>query len=89
MRSITLSHLRQVNNRICRIIILMGWSELIPLLSLSSGCCAALPRGVTGLSALCVCGISLSYSLFNELGQDGVSHIRIVTAPTSCLNYLI
>ena len=29
----------------------------------SRDCCVALPRGVMGLSAVCDCGISLSYSL--------------------------
>ena len=44
-------------------IILMGKRELIALLSLSSWCLVmvhgeALPRGATGLSAVCDCGIS-------------------------------
>ena len=30
---------------------------------MSRDCCAALPRGTIGLSAVCDCGISLSYSL--------------------------
>ena len=40
-------------------IILMGKRELVALLSLVSyDCCVALPRGATGLSAVCDCGIS-------------------------------
>ena len=41
-------------------IILMGKRELAALLSLSScgDCCAALPQGAMGLSAICDCGIS-------------------------------
>ena len=43
-------------------IILMGKRELVALLNLSSWCLvmvlAALPRGATGLSAVCDCGIS-------------------------------
>ena len=43
-------------------IILMGERELIALLNLSSWCLvmvfAALPRGATGLFAICDCGIS-------------------------------
>ena len=41
-------------------IILMGKRELVALLNLSSWCLvmAALPRGATGLSAVCECGIS-------------------------------
>ena len=31
---------------------------------MSRDCCVALPRGVMGLSAVCDCGISWSYSLF-------------------------
>ena len=42
-------------------IILMGKRELVALLNLSSWCLAmvsaALPRGATGLSAVCDCGI--------------------------------
>ena len=30
---------------------------------MSRDCCVALPHGVMGLSAVCDCGISLSYSL--------------------------
>ena len=43
----------------------MGKRELVTLLSLSSWCYgwAALPGGATGLSAVCDCGISWSYSL--------------------------
>ena len=44
-------------------IILMGKRELVALLSLSSWCCVALPHGAMGLSAVCDCGISCSYSL--------------------------
>ena len=43
-------------------IILMGKRKLVALLNLSSWCLvggfAALPRGATGLSAVCDCGIS-------------------------------
>ena len=40
-------------------IILMGKKELIALLNLSSWCLVmALPRGATGLSAVCDCDIS-------------------------------
>ena len=42
-------------------IILMGKRELIALLNLSSWCLvmvAALPRGASGLSAVCDCGTS-------------------------------
>ena len=39
-------------------IILMGKRELIALLNLSRDGQAALPRGATGLSAVCDCGIS-------------------------------
>ena len=43
-------------------IILMGKRELVALLNLSSWCLVmverALPRGATGLSAVCDCGIS-------------------------------
>ena len=41
-------------------IILMGKRELIALLNLSSWCLVMveLPRGATGLSAVCDCGIS-------------------------------
>ena len=38
-------------------IILMGKRELVALLNLSSWC-PALPRGATGLFAVCDCGIS-------------------------------
>ena len=31
----------------------------------SHDCCVALPHGATGLSAVCDCGISCSYSLFS------------------------
>ena len=31
---------------------------------MSRDCCVALPHGVMGLSAVCDCGISCSYSLF-------------------------
>ena len=31
---------------------------------MSRDCCVALPRGAIGLSAVCDCDISLSYSLF-------------------------
>ena len=34
---------------------------------MSCDCCLALPGGVMGLSAVCDCGISLSYSLFLTL----------------------
>ena len=48
-------------------IILMGKRELVSLLNLSSWCLMmvepALPRGATGLSAVCDCSISYSYSL--------------------------
>ena len=48
-------------------IILKGKRELVTLLNLSSWCLcdgrAALPRGARGLSAVCDCGISASYSL--------------------------
>ena len=49
--------------------------ELIALRSLSSWglviVCVALPRGVMGLSAVCDCGISRSYSLtFSEYMHD-------------------
>ena len=49
-------------------VILMGKRELVALLSLSSWClvidlCVALLRGAMGLSAVCDCGISWSYSL--------------------------
>ena len=50
----------------CFAIILMGKREVVALHSLSSwcsDCCVALPRGVMGLSAVCDCGISCSYSL--------------------------
>ena len=39
-------------------IILMGKRELFALLSLSTWCCVALPRGAMGLSVVCDCGIS-------------------------------
>ena len=48
-------------------IIVMGKRELVASLCLSSGwsreCCVALPHDATGLSAVCDCGISYSYSL--------------------------
>ena len=56
-------------------VILMGKRELVALLFCtltyfacfvlleSSDCCVALPRCSMGLSAVCDCGISLSYSL--------------------------
>ena len=48
-------------------IILMGKRELVALLNLSSWCLVvgrvALPRGAMGLSAVCDCRISRSYSL--------------------------
>ena len=31
----------------------------------SHDCCVALPHGATGLSVVCDCGISCSYSLFS------------------------
>ena len=38
--------------------------NFLPLFStLYRGCCAALPRGDVGLSAICDCGIYCSYSL--------------------------
>ena len=43
-------------------IILMGMRELVALLFLSY-CCVALPHDATGLSVVCDCGISWSYSL--------------------------
>ena len=43
----------------CIVIILMGKRELVALLNLSTWCLVmALPRGATGLSAVCDCGIS-------------------------------
>ena len=33
---------------------------------MSRDCCVALPHDVTGLSAVCDCGISLLYSLFSK-----------------------
>ena len=44
-------------------IILMRKRELVALFS-SRDCCVALPRDDMGLSAVCDCGISRSYSLF-------------------------
>ena len=44
------------------VIILMGKRELVVLL-VSRNCCVALPHNDTGLSAVCDCGISWSYSL--------------------------
>ena len=49
-------------------IILMGKRELVALLYLSSWC-LALPRRATGLSAVCDCGISWSYSLFLKYSE--------------------
>ena len=46
-------------------IILMGKTELVALFFVflvSRDCCVALSHGVTGLSAVCECGISRSYS---------------------------
>ena len=38
---------------------------------MSRDCCVALPRGTMGLSAVCDCGISWSYSLtIFDLGSD-------------------
>ena len=52
-------------------IILMGKRELVALLNLSSWCLMMvewrLPCSATGLSAVCDCGISWSYSLFSNL----------------------
>ena len=48
-------------------IILMGKRELVALLFVFLVCCdcfVALPRGAMGLSAVCDCGASSSYSLF-------------------------
>ena len=49
-------------------IILIGKRELVALLNLSSWCLVMVEqlfhRGVTGLFAVCDCGISLSYKLF-------------------------
>ena len=43
--------------------ILMGKRELVVFL-VSRDCCVALPCSAIGLSAVCDCVISLSYSLF-------------------------
>ena len=43
-------------------IVLMGKSELVAFL-VSRDSCVALSRGAMGLSAVCVCSISRSYSL--------------------------
>ena len=45
---------------------------------MSHDCCVALPRGAMGLSAVCDCDISLSYSLtfFNCYYRVGVSYTR-------------
>ena len=49
-------------------VILMGKRGLVALLGLSSWCLMmvefSLPRSAMGLSAVCDCGISCSYSLF-------------------------
>ena len=37
---------------------LMGRRELVALLNLSTWCLVMVPRGATGLSAVCDCGIS-------------------------------
>ena len=51
---------------------------------MSRDCCVALPRGAMGLSAVCVCGISLSYSLpiFDEINDQRRSRDR---RPNCCL----
>ena len=43
-----------------------GWMLCFVFL-VSRGCCVALPCGAIGLSAVCDCGISWSYSLFLTL----------------------
>ena len=41
-----------------------SWLLCFVCLPGACGCCVALPHNATGLSAVCDCGISLSYSLF-------------------------
>ena len=47
-------------------------------------CCVALPRGVTGLSAVCDCGISRSYSLsiFHCVSTSLIEGFNISTTPS-------
>ena len=43
---------------------------------MSRDCCVALSCDVMGLSAVCDCGISLSYSLDIKLRKNGVTHLQ-------------
>ena len=57
--------------------------ELVALLLLSYGCLVALPHDAVGWSAVCDCGISLSYSLFYPMyvyqsGRQGESSSLMV-----------
>ena len=45
---------------------------------MSPDCCVALPRGATGLSAVCDCGISWSCSLFYH--ADDLLYFNFVMA---------
>ena len=47
---------------------------------MSHDCCVALPRGVMGLSAVCDCGFTLSYSLFFDK-MPGLVCILITRMP--------
>ena len=55
-------------------IIVMGKRELVASLW-SRECCVALPHDATGLSAVCDCGISYSYSL-SFFKQGGIVLLR-------------
>ena len=41
-----------------------SWLLCLVWILVSRDCCVAMPRGTVGLSAVCDCGISRSYSLF-------------------------
>ena len=53
----------------------------------SCDCCVALPRDVTGLSAVCDCGISRSYSIFGEKMQQLGCHHRNFFVQTGPQNW--
>ena len=68
-------------------IILMGKRKLLALLSLSSCCflmCVALHRDAMGLSAICDCGISWSYSL-TILGSEYPLYLLYINHKTGDL----
>ena len=75
------------------VIISMEKRELIALLCLfvflvSRDCCVAFPHDTTGLSAVCDCGISYSYSLtiLNAFSASTKKQIRLICQGNATTN---